>query len=205
MPTPAFRPVASCLLALLCLGAAPARAQLQILPNEIATDVTVAWEVKNRFRLFRDEKDFNRHLAAQNGRSILAAEQTLAQETDGRGWARDMVTRLCMDGAGRVLDTCVRDGTRESYLDPVDHRVTVRLTGAVPAGATCAWSFDNGQGPPQTLNVGCGEEVNMRALYRRTTKVTVDITANGATRRTSDAIEVRDLLVAGLGDSIASG
>ena len=45
----------------------------------------------------------------------------------------------------------------------------------MPADASCAWSFDNGQGPPQTLNVGCGEEVNMRALYRRATKVTVDV------------------------------
>ena len=181
------------LLALPCLHGGPARAQLSIVPNQVATDVSISWEVHNRFRLFRDEKDFNRHLAAESGRTILAAEQTLAQETDGRGWARDMVTRLCVDGAGRVLDTCVRDGTRESYLDPVDHRVTVRLAGAVPTDASCAWSFDNGEGAPQTLTVGCGEEVNLRALYGRTTKVTVDITAGGATRRTSDAIEVRDL------------
>src|ERR1700722_8203148 len=193
------------LLALPCLHGGPARAQLSIVPNQVATDVSISWEVHNRFRLFRDEKDFNRHLAAESGRTILAAEQTLAQETDGRGWARDMVTRLCVDGAGRVLDTCVRDGTRESYLDPVDHRVTVRLAGAVPTDASCAWSFDNGEGAPQTLTVGCGEEVNLRALYGRTTKVTVDITAGGAPRRTPDAIEVRDLLIAGIGDSIAAG
>jgi hypothetical protein len=192
-------------LALLCLHGPPAHAQLSIVPAEVATDVSISWEVRNRFRLFRDEKDFNRHLAAESGRTILAAEQTLAQETDGRGWARDMVTRLCIDGTGRVLDTCLRDGVRESYLSPVDHRVTVRLTGAVPADASCAWSFDSGQGPPQTLAVGCGEEVNLRALNGKTTKVTVDITAGGVTRRAADAIEVRDLLIAGLGDSIASG
>ncbi len=206
MPLLTFRRLAvAVFLAVLCLHGPPARAQLSILPSEVATDVSISWEVRNRFRLFRDEKDFNRHLAAESGRTILAAEQTLAQETDGRGWARDMVTRLCVDGAGRVLDTCVRDGVRESYLDPVDHRVTARLTGAVPADASCAWSFDNGQGPPQTLTLGCGEEVNLRALYRKTTKVTVDITAGGTTRRASDTIEVRDLLITGLGDSIASG
>ncbi len=199
------RLVATGLLALLCLHGRPALAQISLLPTEVATDVSISWEVRNRFRLFRDEKDFNRHLAAESGRTILQAEQTLAQETDGRGWARDMVTRLCVDGAGRVLDTCVRDGVRESYLDPVDHRVTVRLTGAVPAGASCAWSFGNGQGAPQTLTVGCGEDVNLRAVYGQTTKVTVDITAGGTTRRASDAIAVRDLLIAGLGDSIASG
>jgi hypothetical protein len=206
MPTPSFRLVASLLLALACVGAAPARAQLQILPNEIATDVTVSWEVKNRFRLFRDEKDFNRHLAAQSGRSILEAEQTLAQETDGRGWARDMVTRLCVDGAGRVVDTCVRDGVRESYLTPADHRITARLTGAVPPDASCAWTFDDGEGPARTVTAACGEDVNLRARYGKHTVVTVDVTpAGGTARRATGEIMVRDLLIAGLGDSIAAG
>jgi len=173
---------------------------------EIATDVRISWEVRNRFRLFRDEKDFNRHLAATSGRTILAAEQTLAQETDGRGWARDMVTRLCLDGAGRILETCVRDGVRESYLAPADHRVSVRLTGAVPTDANCAWSFEGGDGPPQTLTASCGEDVNLRAPAGKTTTVTVDIASpNGPTRRAIGAIDVRDLLIAGLGDSIAAG
>src|ERR1700757_5272285 len=105
-----LRLVALAFLVLPCLVGGPARAQLSILPNQVATDVGISWEVRNRFRLFRDEKDFDRHLAAESGRTILAAEQTLAQETDGRGWARDMVSRLCVDGAGRILDSCVRDG-----------------------------------------------------------------------------------------------
>jgi hypothetical protein len=206
MPTATFRLVASSLLAVLCLAAVPARAQMQILPNEIATDVTVSWEVKNRFRLFRDEKDFNRHLAAESGRSVLEAEQQFARDTDGRGWARDMVTRLCVDGAGRVLDNCVRDGVRESYLTPVDHRIAVRLTGTVPADASCVWSFDNGDGPPQSVTAGCGDDVNLRARYGKRTVVTVDITPPGGTaRRATGEIMVRDLLIAGLGDSIAAG
>src|SRR5262249_16691263 len=68
----------------------PAQAQLSLAPATPATTVSITWAVRNRFRLFRDEKDFNRHLAAESGRSILAAEQTFARETDGRGWARDM-------------------------------------------------------------------------------------------------------------------
>ena len=105
----------------------------------------IDWEVKNRFRLFRDEKDFHRHVAATSGRSILAAEQTLEQETDGRGWARDMVARLCVDGAGRVLDTCVRDGAREnlSGAGRPPRRGPARRHGA--ADASCAWTFDNGE------------------------------------------------------------
>jgi hypothetical protein len=205
MPLP-VRLAASTLLALACLGAVPARAQLQILPNEMAADVTVTWEVKSRFRLFRDEKDFNRHLAAESGRSILAAEQTLAQETDGRGWARDMVTRLCVDGAGRVVETCVRDGARESYLTPADHRIVARLTGTVPADASCAWVFDDGEGPARSVTAGCGEDVNLRARYGKRTVVAVDVTPPGGTaRRATGEIMVRDLLIAGLGDSIAAG
>ncbi len=192
-------------MALACV-AAPAAAQLSLTPAEVATDVSVVWEVKNRFRLFRDERDFNRHLAVTSGRSILAAEQTLAQETGGRGWARDTVLRLCVDGAGRVVDNCVRDGVRESYLTPTDHRVTVKLTGQVPAGATCAWTFENGEGTPRAVSADCREDVNLRARYGKLTAVTVEIAAPGAApRRAMGEIEVRDLLIAGLGDSIAAG
>jgi hypothetical protein len=173
---------------------------------ELATDVVVTWEVRNRFRLFRDEKDFDRHFAATSGRSVLEAEQILARETGGRGWARDTVTRLCLDGAGRVVDQCVRDGVRESYLTPTEHRVTVRLSGQVPADATCAWTFENEDTATGSLTATCGEEVNLRAHYGKPTRVTVDITPpGGTTRRAIGEILVRDLLIAGLGDSIAAG
>jgi len=98
--------------------------------------LTIAWEVKSRFRLFRYERDYRRHVAADRGDGILAAEQRLAAETDGRGWARTMVTSLCVDASGKLLDTCERDGEKESYLAPVDHRVGAMVQNA-PAGATC--------------------------------------------------------------------
>ncbi len=187
-----------------------ARAQTSILPPaalpEIATDVSVTWEVRNRFRLFRDEKDFRRHVAAMQAGSVLAAEQLLARETDGRGWARDTVTRLCVDGAGRVVETCVRDGVRESYLTPTDHSVTVRLSGRVVTEATCTWTFENGENQPQSITASCGEDVNLRVLYGRPTVATVDIVPPGGTpQRATAEILVRDLLIAGLGDSVASG
>ncbi|HEY2136214.1 MAG TPA: hypothetical protein VGH49_10015 [Xanthobacteraceae bacterium] len=188
------------------LHGSPAAAQLSVAPTEAQSDAGISWEVRNRFRLFRDEKDFNRHLAATSGRTILAAEQTFAQETGGRGWARDMVARLCLDGAGRIVDTCLRDGVRESYLSPVDHPVAIRLSGEVPAGATCAWSFDSGEAAPQSLTADCHEDVNLRARAGKPTGVMVDMTApSGATRHATGEIDVRDLLIAGLGDSIAAG
>ena len=67
-------------------------APLQILPPTISSDLRIVWEVKNRFRLFRKEADFLRHVAAQSIKSVLAAEQIMAAETDGRGWARNMLS-----------------------------------------------------------------------------------------------------------------
>src|ERR1700724_1723005 len=50
-----------------------------------AAAVVVTWEVMNRFRLFRDERDFRRHVEAENGRSVLEAEEDMAEATEGRG------------------------------------------------------------------------------------------------------------------------
>src|ERR1700712_5490152 len=109
--------------------------------------VQISWEVRNRFRLFREERDFLLHTESARGRSILASEQALELQSDGRGWARNTVNRLCIDLTGRVSEPCTRDNVKESYLTPTEHPVTVRLTGPVPVGATCAWSFDDGDAP----------------------------------------------------------
>jgi lysophospholipase L1-like esterase len=165
----------------------------------------ISWEVRNRFRLFREERDFLLHAESAQGRSILASEQALELQSDGRGWARNMVSRLCIDLAGRVSEPCIRDKVKESYLAPADHPVTVRLTGEVPVGATCAWSFDDGEGPQQST-FDCAEPVNLRARYGRPTVATVEVSSGPeAPQRVTTEIRVRDIFIAGLGDSIASG
>src|SRR6184192_1464986 len=122
----------------------------------------IEWEAKNRFRLFRNEADFQRHVEATRSDGVLAAERRLASESDGRGWARDTVERLCVDRAGTLLEFCDRDGEREVYLSPRDHRVGVMLGGAVPANEGCSWSFDDGSGPARQMNGTCGEEMKVR-------------------------------------------
>ena len=166
----------------------------------------IEWEVKNRFRLFRSEADFQRHVAATRNDSVLAAEQRLARETDGRGWARDMVERLCVDRAGKLLEFCDRDGEREVYLSPRDHRVGVVLAGTVPANEGCVWSFDDGEGPAREVSAACTEEVKARLPYGRPSTVSVDIILlDGTALRLVSEIQVRDVLIAGMGDSIAAG
>ena len=165
----------------------------------------ISWEVRNRFRLFREERDFQLHTDSARAGSILASEQALELQSDGRGWARNTVNRLCIDLSGRVSEPCTRDNVKESYLTPADHPITVRLSGQVPVGATCAWSFDDGDGPRQST-LDCAEPINLRVRYGRTTNATVDVSSGpGAPQRVTTEIAVRDLFIAGLGDSIASG
>jgi len=164
----------------------------------------ISWEVRNRFRLFREERDFALHVESARSRSVLASEQALELQSDGRGWARNTVNRLCIDLAGRVNEPCTRDNVRESYLTPVDHPVVVGLTGPVPVGATCAWSFDDGEGP-QASTFDCAEPVNFRARYGRSTIATVEVSSAEGSQRLATEIAVRDIFIAGLGDSVASG
>ena len=81
------------LSALACESPAFAQAAAEQTPQ-------IAWEVKSRFRLFRNERDFERQLAAQRGDGVLAAEERLARASDGRGWARELLGQLCLDAGG---------------------------------------------------------------------------------------------------------
>ena len=193
------------LLGSLCAFPAPS-AVAQTAPNaSMQTAMQITWEVRNRFRLFREERDFLIHTETLRNRSILASEQALELQSDGRGWARNTVNRLCIDLNGRISEPCTRDNVKESYLTPTDHPVTVRLTGQVPVGAICAWSFDDGEGPRQST-LDCAEPVNFRARYGRPTVATVDVSSGPEVpQRVVTEIMVRDILIAGLGDSIASG
>ena len=170
-----------------------------------AGELSIKWEVKNRFRLFRNEKDFARQVAAHQG-SVLAAERRLAEETQGEGWAKDVVDSLCVDATGKLLETCSRDGERELYLSPRDHRIGAAVTGPLPPGATCAWLFHDGDGTPQQLSAPCDKEVRIRVRYGRPTIVSVDVSSpDQMVQRASTEILVRDLLIAGMGDSFAAG
>jgi hypothetical protein len=168
--------------------------------------IRIEWEVRNRFRLFRNEADFRRHAAAHRGDGILATEQRLARASDGRGWARDMVDNLCVDQTGRLPESCLRDGEKENYLSPIDHPILAKAAGAVPQGALCAWTFDDGEGTPGQATTRCDEEVRIRVRQGRTTIAAVDVALpDGTAQRAIAEIAVRDYLIAGMGDSIAAG
>ena len=193
------------ILASVLLGGGFTALPLQWAAAQDAGAMQISWEVRNRFRLFREERDFLLHVESSRNRSILASEQALEIQSEGRGWARNIVNRLCIDLQGRLNQPCTRDNVKENYITPIDHPVTVRLTGAVPVGATCAWSFDDGDGP-QTSTFDCAEPVHLRVRYGGQTVATVDVSSGSdPTQRIQTEIAVRDIFIAGLGDSIASG
>ena len=169
-------------------------------------DFHIVWEAKNRFRLFRNEADFLQQVAASHGDGVLAAERRLEHDSNGEGWAQDVVANLCLDNSGDLLETCERDGVRENYLTPRDHPVGVTLSGPLPQGANCVWNFDDGDGPLKQSTAPCDQEVKLRVRSGKTTVATVDIPlGDGTAQRVTTEIAVRDALIAGLGDSIAAG
>jgi hypothetical protein len=213
-PTSSAATAALLAVLMLCAGfgrPAAAQAPAPAAPppaDAVVTDngMTISWEVRNRFRLFRREADFQRHVTAERAGSQFAAEHYLEREVGGRGWAQNEVEHLCVNPAGAVLDTCERDGERENYLAPKTHLVVARLMGAVPPGATCNWSFDDGTIPPKQVNAPCSQPVQQRLSYGKPTIAAVGITrSDNSVDSVSAEIEVRDLLIAGMGDSVASG
>src|SRR6266481_819890 len=175
---------------------APAAAQSAPAAAQGAPDgpMQISWEVRNRFRLFREERDFLLHTESARGRTILSSEQALELQSDGRGWARNTVNRLCIDLSGRISEPCTRDNVKESYLTPTDHPITLRLTGQIPVGATCAWSLDDGEATPQQSMLDCAEPVNFRARYGRPTTASVEVSSGpDAPQRIAPEIMVRDI------------
>ncbi len=93
-----------------------------------------------------------------------------------------------------------------SYLTPRDHPIGVTVSGPVPQDANCVWTFDDGDGPVRQSTAPCNQEVRLRVRAGSTTVATVDIPlGDGTAQRVVTEIAVRDVLIAGLGDSIAAG
>ena len=179
-----------------------------------ATDIAIKWEVKSRFRLFKNEDDFEYMVRFHGHDGVLADETVLAGETRGIGWASRFVTHLCVTSAGctriySVPNSPLHERFNEPYLVPDYHRIGVTAEGA-PPGALCTWRFvadGNNAVPNVAKDQPCGSEVFARVPYGKTTHVQLFVATapeNAQPTVTTD-VAVRDILIAGLGDSTASG
>lgn len=191
------------------------------------------WKVINRFRLFSDENPFKLHENAwrqyqiyidQQGigsgerdlllarSSVLGSERVLndrfiafsnipRKTFDWRGWAAGINDSLCYNSRKRRYSAC---GSLEDYLLPKSHAVELWLSstgGVLPAGVTCEWRIDG----TLVAQAPCEERVsgeNIVLPYPLGADISVNL--KGETPILVKA-QVKDLLIAGLGDSFASG
>ncbi len=219
-----------CLIALL-LGSILQPAGAQTLDS---SNFTIEWQVANRFRLFRDAAFFKLHENAwreylfhasrlklsEDGRadyvsrtSVLGSEHVLndrrvaftdtpRKDFDWRGWAAESEGKLCYDPESRRHDAC---GGIDDYLNPKSHDIELWLesVGAVPLPPTaqCEWRI----GGELVARAACGERVSGPGIalpYPGGAEISVNVV--GEQPITAPA-KVRDILVASLGDSFASG
>lgn len=181
----------------------------QIALPQPADTAAIDWQVANRFRLFAQQSDFDNQIKAFQvaGGTVLAAEQRLADGSGGKGWGNALGPLCYDDWRGRILDDCRRDGVVEKYLNPVSARI--RLSVRLPAefgDAACEWQITTAN-KTSNRSANCSDTIdNERAGVLQASTVSVLAkNAAGRTVQNSITIQVRDVLVVGMGDSIASG
>ncbi len=196
-----------------------------------ASNVQIEWKVSNRFRLFKNAEIFAAHEKAwrqylihvdsavkeQDGRerlrnttSVIGTEHVLndryisfsrllRRNYDPMGWAARHVGDTCWSAKDRVHGAC---GSIEEYVLPKAHDVTVWLNprddSKLVAEYNCNWQVDGGA----AVTSPCDEPVTLSIPYP--TGASISVGVDGETPISTD-IQVKDLLIAGLGDSFASG
>lgn len=180
-----------------------------------SSGIGIKWEVKNRFRLFKYEYDFAYMVRNHRRDGVLADETLLARETGGVGWASRFVKRLCVISQTSCSRIYTMPGSslsatfNEPYLVPDYHRIGVTAEGA-PLGLLCTWKFV-AEGSKGVIDIKrnqpCNSEILARVPYGKTAHVQlfVGTQAEDAQPSATTDIAVPDILIAGLGDSIAAG
>lgn len=221
-----YRVLLPLIAVLLSVLAQPAGAQ-----TLTTSQFRIEWQVTNRFRLFEDPSFFRQHENAwrqyllhvdQQGMasdardsfvartSVIGSEHVLndryiafsnilRENFDWRGWAAKGHDGLCYDSKKRTHSAC---GGIDAYVTPQSHAIEMWLSGQnVPATAVCEWRI-GGQLVAQT---SCADRVSGEGValpYPAGAEISVNVV--GEAPIITEA-RVKDLLIAGLGDSFASG
>jgi hypothetical protein len=183
---------------LIVVVALPARA-------EAATAIT--WRVENPFRFFTDPSDTEVHRATYRalgaaGRAapVLAEERALQDRQQPYGWAATMFRKTCWSNNRFQCDAY------DDYINPSSHAVVAKISGVDDAKMlTCTWltAPRNAQEPRgEAVTQPCNESVRFVVPYPSGSLITVQI---GGIEVARVDMKVRDILVAGMGDSFASG
>jgi lysophospholipase L1-like esterase len=190
--------------ALLMAGIASAEAQ-----------PAITWRVENPFRFFADPFDAEVHRSTylalspdERRQPVLSAERALARRHED-GWAAAMSGPVCFDDKTyRFACPATRRAalTPGQYINPQSHTVLVEATPLeVGADAECVWStapVGRRQLRGEVATRPCREPVALEIPYPGGAMVTLEI---GGVEVARSTIRVKDLLIAGMGDSFASG
>lgn len=179
-----------------------------IAPNRAeAASPVITWKLENPFRFFIDPHDTEAHRATyralgptQRATPVLSAEHAL-QSGDRDGWAASMFRKTCWNNNRFKCDAY------DDYINPSNHAVIVEVTGVEDASTlTCTWLTaprgDSKNPRGDAITQPCSESARFVVPYPGGAMVTVQI---GGREVSKTLIKVRDVLIAGMGDSFASG
>ena len=187
------------LIVFLVLAGGPAQAQ---------SGAVISWRVENPFRLFTDpgmtevhRQVFEGLTDAERIEPVLSAERRL-MELYPEGWAKSMYEATCWRPDGNRYGPCAAD---DDYINPESHEVVATLAGLASPVGTCTWQvrpFGSDRSKARVVSAPCAGTVSLDIPYPGGARVTALV--NGNPMATTDMV-VRDIFVAGIGDSFASG
>lgn len=167
----------------------------------------VTWRLENPFRFFIDPNDTNAHretyrsLGPREKETPILSEEHALQRDDRDGWAASMFNKTCWS------NNRFKCKAYDDYINPTHHGVIAKISGIDSASMlSCTWlsaprgDAKNPRG--DAITQPCSEPAHFVVPYPGGAVVTVEI---GGRQIAQADIKVRDILVAGMGDSFASG
>jgi len=165
------------------------------------------WRVENPFRFFKDAEDTAVHrevyedlLRGERKAPVLSSERILNSETRD-GWAARMYAKTCWD-ADKNRHRC---GKRDDYINPKSHAIVATIENVAEPDASCLWSLQSGRRSKRknkTVSGPCAGPMRFEIPYPGGAQISV---VSGSRELIKRKIKVRDVLIAGMGDSFASG
>ncbi len=167
----------------------------------------IEWQLENPFRLFstpallEPHRQAYDHLKLQNQKpDVLSIERHLSARTP-QGWARSAFTMTCWHLVSHRHEAC---GDVYDYVNPRQHRISARVPRAADVSEPCRWVFraDGTQNAPhEPIVKPCSEAISLDVPYPGGGQLTV---SSGSLELARAKIKIRDVLIAGVGDSFAS-
>ena len=175
-------------------------------PGRADASAAITWRVENPFRFFTDARDTEVHratyraLGPQERSTPVLSEERALESRQADGWAATMFHKTCWTGNRFKCDAY------DDYINPASHAVIAEVTGIDDAATlSCTWlTAPRNAQPPRgdAVTQPCNEPARFVIPYPGGTIISVEI---GGLEVAKADVNVRDILIAGMGDSFASG